>query len=64
LPKAVSYYLWGQLSAEFVSGAASATIFLYGPGIASTSTFYTYELWVLLNQGIPRVIEFIEKLGG
>jgi len=34
LPKVVSNFLWGQLSAEFVGGAASATIFLYGTGIA------------------------------
>lgn len=59
MPKAVSKYLWGQLSAEFVAGAASATIFLDGVGISATSVFYSYELWVLLEKGIERLIYFI-----
>ena len=60
LPKKISYYLWGKLSAEFVSGASYATIFLFDGGISYNSTFYEYELWVLLEKGIERVIEFVK----
>ncbi len=60
LPKSFSYYLWGKLSAEFVSGAASATIFLYDFGIDYTSVFNQYEIWVLLEKGIERVIHFVK----
>ena len=59
IPKTLSNYFWGNLSAEFVAGAASATIYLYNPGIATKSVFYTYEIWVLLEQGIERTIYYV-----
>ena len=60
IPKQLSNYLWGKLSAEFVAGASSATIFLFDKGIEYNSVFYKYEIWVLLEKGIERVIRFIE----
>lgn len=59
LPKAVSKFLWEKLSAEFVSGAASATIFLLESGIKIDSVFFTHEIWVLLAMEIERVINFV-----
>jgi RHS repeat-associated protein len=59
MPRALSSYLWGHLSAEFVAGASSATVFLYNSGISSNSTFYNYEIWILLEEGIRRVIEYV-----
>ena len=59
LPKQLSNYLWGKLSAEFVAGASSATIFLFDDGISYNSTFYEYEIWVLLEKGIERTIHFV-----
>ena len=59
IPKRLSNYLWGKLSAEFVAGASTATIFLFDKGIDYNSVFYQYEIWVLLEQGIERVIQFV-----
>ena len=59
LPKKISTYLWGKLSAEFVAGASSATIFLFNQGIDYNSVFFKYEIWVLLEKGIERVINFV-----
>ena len=59
-PKRLSNYLWGKLSAEFVAGASSATIFLFDKGIEYNSVFYKYEIWVLLEKGIERAIQFVE----
>ena len=59
LTKKVSDYLWVKLSAEFVAGASSATIFLMDAGIAIDSVFFRYELFVLMEKGIERVIQFV-----
>ncbi len=59
IPKQLSYYLWGKLSAEFVAGASTATIFLFDKGIDYNSVFYQYEIWVLLEKGIERIIQFV-----
>ncbi len=59
LPRKISNYLWGKLSAEFVAGASSATIFLFDGGISHNSTFYEYEIWVLLEKEIERTIHFV-----
>ena len=59
IPKRLSSYLWGKLSTEFVAGASSATIFLFDKGIEYGSVFFQYEIWVLLEKEIERVIYFV-----
>ena len=59
LPNRFANYLWARLSAEFVAGASYATIFLFDAGISHNSVFYQYEIWVLLEKGIERVIQFV-----
>ena len=59
LPKSISNYLWGYLSAEFVAGASYATVFLYEHGIDFGSVFNMYEIWTLMEYGIERVIHFV-----
>ena len=59
MPKSLSGYLWAKLSVEFVTGASSATIFLLESGIEIDSIFFRYEIWVLLEKGIERVINFV-----
>ena len=59
LPNRFANYLWARLSAEFVAGASYTTIFLFDAGISHNSVFYQYEIWVLLEKGIERVIQFV-----
>jgi hypothetical protein len=59
LPNRFANYLWAKLSTEFVAGASSATIFLLDAGIKYESIFFQYELWVLLENGIERAIQFV-----
>ena len=59
LPERFANYLWAKLSTEFVAGASSATIFLLDAGIKYESIFFQYELWVLLENGIERAIQFV-----
>ena len=59
LPKQLSHYLWGKLSAEFVAGASFATIFLLNQGVEYDSVFFQYEIWILLEKCIERIINFV-----
>lgn len=59
LPRALSDFLWGQLSVEFISGASSATVFLSVANMRPDSVYQIYEIGALLRMGVEYITHYL-----